>query len=184
VDDFVESMRPGTVAFNVPNAMYVDDDAFVEMLVSQQGSVEDLKQELSEPGQQYGAEIKVARRMRADVVAATSGLQVIGLGDTEQVVGTTGKTEWQWRVHAVDVGQQQLEVSLTAIVEIDGRESNKRIDTYRRTIAVNVTTRHRVKQVLDALRDYWAVLAGLTGAVGWVIGRVSTRRTGSPPTSK
>lgn len=164
VDQFKASLRKGNVAFNAPKEMDVDEVTVMQLLVSLSESVSQLKRKLTRPGEQYGGEAEVSPRMRARVTAVTTGLKVNPITDADQVVGTTGTTEWRWQVQAMTVGEQELEVTLTAVVG----ESSLLVDTYKKTIRVRVTRPYLMRQTLQFLRDNWVVIAGGVAAIGGV----------------
>jgi hypothetical protein len=65
VDSLLEEMEFGTIAFNAPTNINIDDSPEIQLLLSLAETVEQLKQSITEEGEIIGANIRVNNRMEA-----------------------------------------------------------------------------------------------------------------------
>lgn len=165
VDKLLSEMEFAAIAFNAPKDMNLEDSRQIQLVLSVEESVEKLKKSLTEEGEKTGAIIKVSDRMEArlsgymfQITAITPEVQAISAGD---------RTEWVWEVHPKEQGHHRLHLTLTALLEIDGRTTPRAIRTFSEVVDVNVTATQKVEMFIRSNWKWlWATF--LVPIVGWI----------------
>jgi hypothetical protein len=77
------------------------------------------------------------------------------------------RAEWNWEIHPKEQGQHRLHLTLTALLETDGRSTPRAIRTFSKNIEVNVTT---TQQIGIFVKNNWQWLwaAILVPIAGWL----------------
>lgn len=164
VDEILEGMDLGAIAFNTPESINIEDSAQIQLILSFKESMEELKNEIAEEGKKEGAQIIATERMEARL--SGDKFQILAITPELQAVSATEKTEWKWEIHPKEKGQHKLHLTLTALVKIDGQSTPRAIKTYSKIIHVNVTA---VQKVGIFFQNNWQWLwATLLVPVGWV----------------
>jgi hypothetical protein len=146
IDRALEALPLGSIAFNVSTEMTLNRSESVSLLLSPSMSVEDLQKQLVErlprETQVEGGRVRLAPYMEARL----SGTKFSILALTPEVQPVTWKepTEWRWEVSPTETGSQALHLTLTAILQIEGKDSPRAIRTFDRDIRVQVTWPQRI----------------------------------------
>jgi ATP-dependent Zn protease len=53
-------------------------------------------------------------------------------------------TEWTWDISPTESGKKQLHLTITALFKVEGEEATRQIESFDRTISVNVTWNQRL----------------------------------------
>jgi hypothetical protein len=146
IDRALEALPLGSIAFNVSTAMTLNRSNDVHLLLSPSMSVEDLQKQLverlSRETKVEGIEIRIAPRMEARL--SGTNFSILALTPEVQPVTWKEPTEWQWEVRPTEAGNQALHLTLTAILQIEGKDSTRAIRTFDRDIQVQVTWPQRI----------------------------------------
>lgn len=146
IDRALEALPLGSIAFNVPTAMTLNRGEDVHLLLSPSMSVEDLQKQLVEKLSRElnieGIEIRIAPRMEARL--SGTNFSILALTPEVQPVTWKEPTEWRWEVRPTEAGSQALHLTLTAILQIEGKDSTRAIRTFDRDIQVQVTWPQRI----------------------------------------
>jgi hypothetical protein len=177
VDDLLAELKSASAAFNSPASMNLGDATEVELLVSRDLSVAELQTEL-EGGDLGGEQVRVSETMEAQLAGVGFAIQQIT--PAVQLVGGGGTTRWKWAVEAEESGRQRLHLTLSAIVDRNGRDRQYTIRTFARTLDVDVTLQDRLNGFFgDNWQWLWATL--LVPLVGWLLQRHRHRKTAAEP---
>lgn len=174
VDRTFASLKPANIAFNAPSALWVNESAQVQLLLSLEKGLEDLKSELIEEGQKEGTEIKVSSRMEARL--SGQSFQITAITPEEQGITSQGITEWRWEVAPRATGRQHLHLTVTALLEIEGKTTRRSIRTFDKVIEVNISW---YRQAADAISENWKWAWGalLVPTLGWWLKKSKKTRT-------
>ncbi len=84
-----------------------------------------------------------------------------------QAVSKNHRTEWQWEIHPKEEGRHRLNLTLTALLDIDGQSTPRTIRTFSKMIEVNVTTS---QTVVSFIKNNWQWLWAtvLVPIAGWL----------------
>lgn len=164
VDRILESMELGSIAFNAPLSMNLEDSAEIQLLLSLEQSVEDLRNAVTAAGEKEGARIRVSNRMEARLQGQS--FQITAITPEEQAITSKGVTEWKWEVNPTSTGQHNLHLTLTALFKVDGTPARRAIRTFDKEIEVEVTWDQKVA---GFAREHWRWLwaAILAPVAGW-----------------
>lgn len=142
IDNIVNNLEWGNIAFNTPQKARLEEPTTIELFLSPTQSIEELQSSLKSQGQIESAEIRISNQMVANLVG--TGFQIEALRPQEQVISSNKKTQWKWEVTPTQEGSQNLELTLSAIINISGQERQLVIETFTKTIEVEVNTGQRV----------------------------------------
>ncbi|MCH8080118.1 MAG: hypothetical protein IIA06_10140 [Proteobacteria bacterium] len=165
VDRLLNEMEFGAIAFNAPTNINIDDSPQIQLILSLAESVEQLKQYITEEGERVGATIKVSDRMEARLSGYM--FQITAITPEIQAVTNYQQTEWKWELHPKEEGKHSLHLTLTALLEIDGRSTPRAIRTFDTIIEVNVTVTQKIKLFFKN-NWQWLWAAILIPVAGWL----------------
>jgi hypothetical protein len=170
IDEVLNAMDWGNIAFNAPTAMNLKDTARIQLLLSLNQSIDTLRREITNTGVKEGARIRVSDVMVAHLTSPT--LQVTAITPEQQAISSSGETEWGWAVKATTRGSQYLYLTLTAQFQLDGMAAPKTIKTFDKTIQVQVTWKQSIASFVGKNWQWlWAVL--FVPLAGWLWKRKS-----------
>jgi len=150
IDNILSNMQFGNIAFNAPSTLRLGDETIIELLLSCESTINELKQRLSAAGEKEGYRIRIANDMQACLWGR--GFQCKAIMPQEQVVSTAQTTYWKWDVQAIKGGNQTLHLTLSTNIYINQHAAQYAIKTFERKIIVQVTWR---KQLASFIRSYW-----------------------------
>lgn len=166
VDRVIDQLRLGNIAFNTPQSMEIEKSQNVQLLLSLDQTIEELKSNIQALGNKEGASIKVSDRMEATL----SGLafNIANVTPNEQAIASKGVTSWQWEVIPKKEGRQQLYLTLTALLEVDGNDTKKSIKTFEKVIQVEVSPYQKASAfIVGNWQWLWATLVLPFGLWSW-----------------
>lgn len=169
LDQILEEMEIGAIAFNAPSTININDSHQIQLILSLSEPLEQLQERLHSGGQSIGANIKVSNRMEARLTGTMFNISAVT--PEIQAISKSLPTEWRWEVSPLKEGSYNLHLTLTALLEVDGRETPRTIRTFDQIISVEVTASQRIKGFInDNWRWFWAVI--LVPLVGWVLSKL------------
>lgn len=165
VDHVLESLGKANIAFNVPEKLNIKQTAQIELLLSPGESVEQLRNAIKATGGREGATIRISNRMEARLTGAA--FQITAITPEEQAVGSIERVNWKWDVTPTTSGQHPLHLTLSALVLVDGNTTRRAIQTFDKTIIVNVTPTQLVENfVKNNWQWLWAtILLPIAGGI-------------------
>lgn len=168
VDRLLDKLEFGSIAFNAPSNININDSHQIQLLLSFAATVEELKQSIIKEGEKIGATIRVSDRMEARLTGHM--FQIAAITPEIQAVSKSQETEWRWEIHPKEEGQHSLHLTLTALLEIDGHNTPRAIRTFERNIEITVTKTQRFKRFFkDNWQWLWAAI--LVPVCGWLWNR-------------
>lgn len=150
VDKILKQMDLGSIAFNTPHSMNIEDKIILHLLLSSKMSPDELKRQLEFQGEKTGEIIRISNRMEARL--SGQNFSIIAITPEIQAVSRNETTEWKWEVLPAKSGDQYLHLTISAIINIDGDETHRVIRTFDRTIKVTVTSLQKTK---NFIQDNW-----------------------------
>jgi hypothetical protein len=145
VDQELARLEKANIAFNTPANLQLGERRTIQLLLSTQKSIEELRRQIEPPGPTEGAEIKVSAVMRASLTG--SGFLIETITEEIQPVSGVENTEWRWEIIPKKTGVQRLRLTLSALISVAGTERERFIKTFDRDIEV------RVDEILKPLRE-------------------------------
>jgi len=172
VDRILDSLARANIAFNAPETINLAASAQIQLLLSLEQSIDDLRNALTQPGEKEGAQIRVSDRMEAHLTG--QNFQITAITPGEQAITSIGTTEWKWEVKPVTPGRHGLHLTLTALFEVDGKSTRRAIRTFDKTIAVDVTLSQQFSGFV-ARNWQWLWTALLVPLVVWLVKKRKSR---------
>lgn len=166
IDDILSDLPFGNIAFNAPSTLNLGDASIVELLLSSESTVNELKQRLISVGQKEGYRIRIANDMQASLWGR--GFQCKPIMPEEQVVSPSNATHWKWDVQAIKGGKQTLHLTISVNIYINQHATHYAIKTFEHNIDVQVTLR---MQFASFISSYWLwiITVLLIPAIPWII---------------
>lgn len=158
--DKLEAEMKANIAFNTPETMHYDETKPIQLLLDPVRTLDEVKALVEEQGQVVGAEIDITPRMQASLKG--EGFKIVPISPEMQAVLTRKSTEWRWDVTPTikENTTLSLYLSINMVMKVDGAETSRMVESFRREIKVNVTPQDRVTMLLDALGGEWKWLLG------------------------
>jgi len=143
-------LTTASMAFNVIDKANIEDVIKVQLLINPVKAVEDLKKELTVAGKTTTAQVKISKIVIASLAAPS--FKITKITPEQQILIENGTTEWLWKLEPTEVGNHEIEVTITAVIKIDGDSTTHHIRTYDHTIKVEITP----KQLVDGwFKAHW-----------------------------
>ncbi len=163
-DRFLSKLAVGHIAFNSPDSMDLGEVRTINLLLSLNQTIEELAKEIKSSDKIEGAKVAVADSMEARL--SGTGFSILAITPETQAVSMKQPTEWKWDIGARAVGVQQLHLTLTATVSVNGVKTPRTIRTFDRTIDVRVKWTEQVKNFIDGNWKWlWATI--VVPVAGW-----------------
>ena len=157
IDDILKQSVSASIAYNKPQSMLLDETTTIELLLNPSLSPEALSTQVTASGQVASASVQITPRMKAYLIAddpAAFAIQSVH-DNPEQLVSGTETTRWAWLVTAHKSGIQKLTLVLYRLVQYQGQDYWREIESYQADIEVNVTIAQRLGSV------DWEWIAGI-----------------------
>ena len=186
VDVELDKLRQASIAFNAPTELSIHEVAEIRLLVSAGQSIARLRADLQEAvDEKLGQGVIFVGRVEASdvMVANLSGLgfSIEENSRPEQFVSKRHVTTWSWNIEPMRTGKLRLQLTLSAVINVQGRERPFTVQTFERILTVDVTWHERLT---DFVEDNWQWLwtALLVPVVGltWRRRRPKNEQTSEP----
>lgn len=146
-DAVSKQLFSANLAFAVRDRANIDDDIKAQLLINPGRKLADLEKDLTVRGNKTSKKIQVSRVLRATLTAPD--FQVTNITDEEQVLADTESTEWLWMLKPKTSGTHEINLSVTAVVKVNGRESKHHLKTFDKTIVIEITKQQVVESWFD-----------------------------------
>ena len=142
VDRVLMHMQLANLAFNVPKTIRFGTTAQIQLLISAEQTIRQLRTKITAVGAKEGTTIRVAPRMEARLTGL--GFKIQANTPEIQAVGGAGATVWTWEVQPTEKGTRRLHLTVSALITVQGKETSRTIETFDRVIEIHVTWMDRV----------------------------------------
>lgn len=172
-DDVLARMSKANIAFNAPEKIEIGMNSQVQLLMSVEDEIAELEAQITEPGVVVSARVSVSQTMRATLKG--TGFTITAVTDEEQIIPTTERSEWLWNVMPTSGGTQKLQLTLTAVLDVDGKQAKRTIKTFQKEIEVEVPYSFLLSEfVSNNWQWLWSALLVPVG--GWILIRLRTSK--------
>jgi hypothetical protein len=157
IDQALKAALTGSIAYNAPQAMKLNETATIELLLNPSVEPGVLATQITQPGEVVTASVEITPRMKAVLLQQSQDAFFIQpLHDNaEQLISTTETTKWSWDVTAKLGGVQRLTLVVYRLITVDGNDNWRVVESYRSDIDVEVGMLQRFL-MLD-----WKWIAGI-----------------------
>jgi hypothetical protein len=157
IDQALRESVTGSIAYNSPYAMRLNETATIELLLNPSVEPPVLATQTTAEGQVISASIHITPRMKAVLIPQEEDtFSIQAMHDSpEQLISTTETTKWSWDVTAKKGGTHRLTLVIYRLITVDNNDSWRLVESYRSDIQVDVTMIQRLL-MLD-----WTWIAGI-----------------------
>ena len=167
----VDALPVATIAFNTPKSLGRDEPATIQLLLSPETiSVPELEQRITEAGEKSGLpNVHYSDSMKATLTSNDFEISGPAQADPVKSVAAGKITQWLWDIAPKRTGKLRLYLTLYAYVGVDDHTDLYEVETFRRTLAINVGWPTRLA---DFVKGNWQWLWATLVPVGvWVVRR-------------
>ena len=165
IDKIIARMPIGNIAFNAPETMSIEDTATIQLKLGLNTEISDLKRLIESEGAKEGFTIKVAERMEARLTG--QNFAITAITPEVQAISRNEITSWSWEVKPKTKGKQNLHLTLTALVDVNGNSTPRTFRTLNKSVNVKVTQAQHLESFVGQNWQWlWATL--LVPIAGWV----------------
>lgn len=143
------------LAFSIKDRANINEDVKAQLLINPSKDLADLEKDLTVSGTKVSKKVKVSRVVKATLTAPD--FDVVNITDPEQIVSDIDSTEWLWTLKAKSSGTHEVNLSVTAVITVDGRESKHHLKTSDRTVVIEITGQ---QILIDWLKENWKWIIG------------------------
>ena len=173
IDRKLASLPLANIAFNTPETIPMGEAAVIELMVSLHETEEKLRQAIRAAGPVETARVKVSPLLEASL--AGPGFNIELVTPQQQLLSSTQRTQWRWNIEPTKSEFLELTLTLSAHLTVDGQQSTRAIQTFERTIAVDVPISYRVSHFVSA-NQQWLITVLILPIIGWFYRRYTTRQ--------
>ena len=157
INDALQDLELVNIAFNAPQTMHLNEPVVIQLLLSGGETVEQLQEELTALGEQEGEQIRASNTMEAQLTGPDFDISPVT--PAAQLVSKEAVTEWQWEVEPTKTGQRRLHLTLSALIDLGGKDRTYTVRTFERTLVVKVTFGERLQTFVgDNWQWLWTAL--------------------------
>lgn len=149
-NQITKQLFKAAMAFVVPDNAAVGQSIKAQLLIDPESDAERLTGQLTKPGQKTSGSITVSRVVKASIVAPE--FTVVPVTEEEQAIIGGKSTEWLWTLTPKRSGTHDINLTVTAILKVDGRESKHQLKTFEKQIQIKVKPG---QVILDWFKSYW-----------------------------
>jgi hypothetical protein len=174
LDEALKKLIDANMAFQAPTKMKLSQAERVSVSLGVNQSREELESIVRKDirsGATFtiaSSPIKVSNRMVAELTGVN--FDIVPAGPQIQYISAVEPTNWMWHVKAKSEGDQILDLTLSAILQIDEKDTNRKINTFHQTITVEVISCEDVtsclKQAKEIVTDSKEIFAGALIPIG------------------
>jgi hypothetical protein len=148
VEEIVSNLEWGNIAFDTPKKIKFEEPKTIELLLSPTKSFQELQSSLKSHEQTESARIQISNRMEADLSGL--GFKIEALVPQEQAVYRGKTTQWKWEVTPTKDGNQNLYLTLSAIINVSNQKVPLVVRTFDKTIKVEVSVSQRISTFVSS----------------------------------
>jgi hypothetical protein len=180
VDRKLDALPLGNIAFNTPESIPLGETAEIELLVSMKEAEEALRQAVHGPGPVETSSALLAPQMEAKVTGL--GFHIEAITPERQAVSHTQETRWRWQIEPIKSDTLELNLTLSAIIKVEGEPTARTIRTFEKTIVVKVPFTKRLTTAMSNNIELLTTVVLLPVAGGtWRFVRRRKRRQSAAP---
>lgn len=136
-DVVFKNLFKASLAFVTRETANINEDIKAQLLIDPSKTTETLVKDLTVKGSVISNQVNVSRIVKATLVAPD--FVVTNITDEEQILSDVNTTEWLWKLTPKNAGTYEVNLSVSAIIKLDNKESKHHIKTFDKTITIIVT---------------------------------------------
>jgi len=149
-DSILNQLKQASMAFVVPASVNIDSPFIIQLMINPSLTESELSQGLTKSGVKSSDKISISKIVLARVVS--SDFTITPITPESQAISNIESTEWLWEVTPKKIGIQDIELTITALVSVDGEKSQRHLKTFEKIINVEITNTQILKEFI---KNYW-----------------------------
>lgn len=147
-DPIIAQLFRASMAFVLPETTNITEDIKAQLLIDP--STDDVSKQLTVKGTVTKSTIQISKVAIAKLTAPD--FDVVAITPEQQALTTTEPTEWLWELQPKSAGTHDVQLTVTAVIKVDGDKSEHHLKTFEKSVTVQITP----MQVIKAwLAKYW-----------------------------
>lgn len=131
-----------SLAFVMKDNANIDEDIKAQLLIDPREKLKELEKKLTVEGAKFSHTVRVAKIVKANIIAPN--FDIIKITEEEQVLSDTEPTQWLWKLSPKTSGKHEVNLTVTAILMVDGRETKHHLKTFEKVVTVEITNSQRI----------------------------------------
>jgi hypothetical protein len=173
VQQQLDKLSQGEIAFNPPSRLKIGDKARVEARIARQSGTSDLTTGIQGPGAPQVQPISTSTFMGAELTG--DGFEIKELSNRNQVVQLDKPSEWAWDIKATKLGRQALHLHVwVRIVAPPVPEQVKDLPVLDQDVDVQVNPAYSIGQFWET-NWQWVLGSGFSASVLAAAWKIRTR---------
>jgi hypothetical protein len=170
MDRRLSRLARSNLAFNAPKQMRLGENETLKLTLSPSASVGELTQRLRESGATgkivSEQQIVTAKRMQARLTG--SEFEIEATSPETQAITFSQPTDWTWDVTPTEEGDSVLDLTVTALIHVEGETTPRQIRSFSKLVTVNVTVGQRISGFVGTNWQWlWTAILVPVGVWGW-----------------
>ncbi len=148
VDAALRRQMTGSIAYNKPESMNLDETAMIELLLNPAVPADELGTQVTEPGSVQTATVEITPQMKAVLISPLAeAFTIQPIQDEVQLISASETTRWSWSVTARESGTQKLLLVISRLVKFEGQDYWREVETYTANIKIDVPFARRISSL-------------------------------------
>lgn len=157
IDEKIKKLKKANLVFSSPSTMVKNRTYILIAKLNASKDVESLLKELKNMEKSH-AKVRYSTRMVAKMISENKkAFEITNITSETQAISSIDTTTWKWDVTPLESGKQYLHITLTALLDIKGKETELSLRTFDREIKVDISI---TKEVMYFLKDSWKWILG------------------------
>lgn len=168
IDKLLNESVQSSIAYNVPEAMTLNETVTLELLLNPSVSPTQLADQITQSGQVVTASVEITPMMRANLFPQDNESLIVQPvhADAVQLVSNVDTTRWAWLVTGKRSGAQKLTLVIYRLIRFEGQDYWREVKSYQAEINVEVTFEQRL-QSSGWLWVTGMIVAALLASFAW-----------------
>lgn len=146
-NDVITNLFNASLAFAIRDRANINEDIKAQLLIDAKKEITQLEKELTVEGNSITKQIQVSKIIIAKLVAPD--FEVTAITPEEQLLSLNSTTEWLWILNPKSHGIFEVNLSVIAILNVNGRESKHHLKTFDKTIVIEISQKQILQQWLN-----------------------------------
>lgn len=130
------------LAFAIKDQANIKEDIKAQLLIDFNQSTKELEDKLSVKGVKISQPIEISEIVKATITAPNFDISKIT--EEEQIISDYKPTEWLWILKPKSIGTHEVNLSVTALIKINGKETKHHLKTFDKNILIEITEKQIV----------------------------------------
>ncbi len=165
INEAIKKLDFGDITFDAPLTIQVNEAHPVTLTLPPGKTIKDLNNMIKKDADRMGVDINVVGSLEASLSGRNFSISTIT--PETQALSEGGATEWKWEVTPTKEGAQNLHLSLSALINIGGKSTPKKIRTFDQKVEISAGFARKAKNYfLNNWQWIWAI-AFFSGIAWW-----------------